>query len=269
MDERHQHPPRFSLLLWQAGDLLPDEAREVEEHITACEHCRALLAEVREDVDTFEAGLPQHLARLKNRLAVEPRRREIGQRGRRWQRWAMPLLMVAVAASLMLILMPGVLDGPPTEGPQPTIRYKGSFTLQAVVKRGKEQFFAKEDIRLHPGDALAMIINTADAGYVTLFSYDSRGTLTPLVPPSEAQKDPTPHRLSAPGRHLMPGSAELDEVLGKERVVAIFSTSSFSRVVLHQRAKALLTRGEQLSPQNLELDSVISVLRFEKVAEVP
>lgn len=265
MDQRNEHPARFSLLLWQAGDLPPSEAQAVEAHVASCAHCRELLDAVRQDVDSYEAELPQHLQRLKNRLAVEPRAAGARPARPRWQRWAMPLLAAAVAASLILIVAPGLFDDPPVDGP----RYKGVFTMQVVVKRGEEQFFAKEGMKLHPGDALAIVINTANTGHVTIFSYDSRGTLTPLMPPGDAQQSPAPHRLATAGRHQLPLSAELDEVLGKERLVAAFSKTPFSRHDLHQRAKAALERGEKLSAQELKIEGSVRVLRFEKVGRTP
>jgi len=99
------------------------------------------------------------------------------------------------------------------------IGVKGAASLEVVAQRGeKEQFTVKAGTVLHPKDKIRFVVNTAGAENVLIASRDAAGAFTVYYPFGAAQSAPVR------GAHVeLPGSIELDDVVGNERLIAVFS----------------------------------------------
>ncbi len=107
--EREEHP--VELLPWLANGTLEGEERErVQRHVAGCARCRAeleFLQALRSGVKASWAGeAPGELGWARLRAAVRRERQASGGRGRRW----MPdLRVVAMAASVLVVVQAGVI----------------------------------------------------------------------------------------------------------------------------------------------------------------
>ena len=95
----------------------------------------------------------------------------------------------------------------------------GSAVLEVVAQRGEQsQFAVKEGTLLRPKDKIRFVVNPGAARYVLIASRDSRGNVTIYYPYAGLQSAEV-----KPGRQELPGSIELDDVAGRERLLAVFS----------------------------------------------
>ncbi len=136
---------------------------------------------------------------------------------------------LAAAAALVLGVYLTLGGAPPKPGGDDGIRYKGVVSVEVVAKRGDRQFRVEPGSALLENDALRFIVTTGTPGYMDLFSVDSKGRVSPFYPESEPDADPAPMTLGNAGRHVLPGSVILDDALGEEHIVLVFSEAVFDR----------------------------------------
>lgn len=232
-------PSRFAIASWRAGDLPPDEAQRVAAHLDACQSCRAVRDEIESHAAEYESRADEHLARLLDRLAHEQPIAEVvplaSRRRSRVTTVAIAVGGLAAAAMLALVLVPVLLDTGDGEPPD-DIRFKGSLAVELVAKRGARQFRVTDGAELAAGDAIRFVVSTGAPGWISVFSIDSTGRLSPFYPDSDPATDPEPLHLAAPGRHELPGSIILDDSQGHEDIVVVFSTAEFDRGPVHRTA---------------------------------
>lgn len=222
MDER---PSRLKLAQLVAGDLSPEEAAAVEAAAAESEEIGAQLTELRKNASRFEERGEVHRARLRAALSGQTP----SSRSRRIWRWLIPLVPAAAAALLVLVLWPA---GPRDEA---RVGFKGALAVRIVAKRGGEQFVVREGQRLKQGDGLRFQITTDASGFLSIFSIDKHGTLSPFYPGTDPARAPEPMALARAGRHTLPGSVILDDSRGEEHLVVVFARHGFNRSKIHQR----------------------------------
>ena len=211
-------PGRLVLARRALGELDAEARAEIDAHVDGCAACRALAAEIEANLDSYAKNSDAELARLAAQL---PRRRRAGLG------WLLAPALTAAAAAALLLLWP-------TE----EIGFKGAFAARVVAKRGDAQIVVRDQERLRPGDALRFVI-TSDPGYLSVVLVDARGRVWPFYPDTDPEQDARPWRIEAKGRHELPGSVVLDDSLGPERIVLIFSTRVFDRAEVHRRLAGL------------------------------
>jgi hypothetical protein len=126
----------------------------------------------------------------------------------------------AAAAGLVAVLA-GVTLWPRSVMEEPRgggIRLKGGSSIAVYRKRGAEVAPVSEGALLHPGDQVRFVV-LAERPHVMIVNVEARGEVRPFYP------YPAGHSLAVkPGaRFELPGSIELDESLGAERIIAVFS----------------------------------------------
>jgi hypothetical protein len=258
-------PSRFAIASWRAGDLPPDEAQRVEAHLNDCQSCRAVRDEIESNAAEYESRAEEHLARLLERLEAErPATEVVPLAPRRRSRVATVAIAVgglAAAAVLALVLVPALLEPSDTDL-QGDIRFKGQLAVELVAKRGARQFRVTEGAELVAGDAIRFVVSTGAPGWISVFSIDGAGRLSPFYPDSDPATDPEPLRLGASGRHELPGSIILDDSLGHEDIVVVFSTAQFDRGPVHRaaaRAGSAAAAAAELGP-----DFALQIVRVTK-----
>lgn len=228
--------------------------------------------------------------RLAARLEAEASRRELQRRRARRTRLWMGGGALAVAASFALIFALGVLGterapdggtgelpglrgpGEPEPGQQRglvpydrDVAAKGGSALAVFRKRGEEVAPVVDGALLQAGDRLRFTYRTTRR-YLLVVDLEARGGVSSFYP------YPAVESLRLTGeRGELPGSIELNESVGAERVLALFSDAPlrFEAVAAAvERAYPRDDRGERElgAERPLGLDADVVSLRFHKRA---
>jgi hypothetical protein len=245
-----EHPSRFTLALRAAGELAADERDSVEAHLAGCAGCRAAVAAIARDVADYGARADAERLRLLAAIASGPR--AIGPRSRRGLARGLAAAALAAAAVALVIVLPGGGGDSLRPDGEDDIRFKGGLAAQVVAKRGDRQFAVRPGDALEPGDALRFVVNAPAAGYVAVLAVEQAGRASVFYPrDSAAAAGPWPLRLESPGRSELPGSIILDDAVGTETYVILYSKSAFSRGEAERAARALAT-GRGGLPEGLD-----------------
>jgi hypothetical protein len=250
---------RYHLALYTAGDLPADESAALKSHLDSCRECSASLDDLHKNVSEYERKASEHLAALKARLSEDSGSKE-RKTGRLW--FTGISLAAAIAVSMLVIAVwPG--DKPDE------IAFKGAFSFQVVAQKKDEQIIVKEGEKLTKGDAIRFVVTTDSSGFVSVFSVDSRGRIFPFYPDSDPSAVPEPMRLERPGKHELPGSVFLDDWIGTEHLVVVFSQEVFDRKrVLETTRDTIRNNGiRALGPAVLGIEGTVGVVTIQKVEE--
>jgi hypothetical protein len=221
-------PSRFQLALFRTKELPDDERAALSAHLEGCEECGRAVEALDANAQSYEADREAHLSALMTGIdkdeAPPPKRRfSVLPPG------GISVFGGLAAAAVVLILVLVATDRSEQATEQEQIRFKGNVSLEVVAKRGDRQFRVAEGARLAKNDALRFVITTASAGYLHLFSLDEQGEVSSFYPESDPASDPSPMPILTAGRHELPGSVVLDDTLGMERFVLVFSSEPFDR----------------------------------------
>ncbi|MEW5743447.1 MAG: hypothetical protein AB1938_31340 [Myxococcota bacterium] len=212
----HLSSETIDLLLLSA--LAANEANEAKAHLDSCEACRTRWRELNEDKQKFEQFVfARTLPKVEARLEKE--RAPGGFFGRFKVMWLLPAMGVAAAAVFGVV----ALSGPGTQTEDDLyIGLKGAGpSFEVVALRGETQFPVKPGAQLKPKDRLRFVVNPGGAKYLLIASRDGAGVFTVYHPFGATESV----RLEGqtPAKQELPGSVELDETLGTEHLVVVFS----------------------------------------------
>lgn len=214
--------PDALLERYVAGALTGDALARVERAVAESPSERARVDALRADSAAFLISHPP--GPLASRLE---------QPKRRWMFW-LPLAAVATAALGVFVLR---------DAPEDESTVKGSIVFSAF--RQRENAAAEEltsGAVVKPGDRIRFSVRTPTDGFVAVLSRDGAGHASVYYPFSASQA--APHGTKDT---LLPGAIMLDEVLGAERVWALFSAGAFELGPLLQQ----LERGQKPSGTGL------------------
>lgn len=222
-------------------EVLPQDAAEVQSHMSSCERCQGRLDSMRR----FRDGLC-----LPPLQSFAPARRPMVSRTR--QRIYSFGATLAVAASLVLWMF--------VRSPQRVLnpvepllsRTKGSSNLGFYLKRGEQVMLGAPGDILHPGDNIEFTYRATRSGYIAVLSLDGNGKASIYYPdgPNAAPLDA--------GEQLLPLSTVLDDALGTERVYSLFCANAVPLSPLLSNLET--TRGNM----SMVPGCVIETLHFEK-----
>ncbi len=246
-DRGHLSALTLDRLLLQS---LPEaEAAQARAHLGSCEGCRALFAEMEEDRKRFEAHV---FARTLPKVAERAAPRPLLERLAALWRFAVPL---AVAGGVALMVAHSVRQPGPRSSridDEPELGIKGGPSLQIFAARGESVFAVKEGTRLRPRDRIRFVVQRDEEdGFLLVASIDAARKVFVYYPPGGTESAPV-----AKGRVELPGSIELDDTLGAERVFAFFSPRPL--------AAADVQKALERWPSPPGLDAKLVTLQFEK-----
>jgi hypothetical protein len=216
-----------------------EQTNVAKAHIDICERCRTRWRELNEDKERFvQYVYPRTVGAITSRVVATSwldRLRIFGP----WKIFG-PALGVGVAALVAVLVVGngggggtqsedevyvGVKGGKASGGGggklSPDLGLKGDSRIdfEVVAQRKDEgQFPVKEGTVLKPGDKIRFVVTAGGAKYVMIGSKDGAGNFT-VFHPYGGETSASLER----GQHELPGSIELDEVTGKEKLFAIFS----------------------------------------------
>ncbi len=224
-------PPAQRLEAHFAGESMP----EVVAHLPGCETCRAYLTELEADRAAFKVRYPTEALVAKHAVARPATRR--------W--WVFGLgFAAATALALGLVWRSRPIDD--------DVQLKGgAFSVLVQSKDGAPRVVAS-GASLRAGEALSFRYVVPVDGYLAILDRDERGTS--VFVPSGAVK--------AGGSELVPGSVVLDDALGPEWIVAVFSPQPLDVTAL---LEALKQRPPSERPSVGCASCEVELLRVEKV----
>ncbi len=235
-------PTEYSLVQWKAAALPASELKSIEEHVERCPRCRASVEEIDRDVDEYESIAESQLALIKARINTADQKEQTAKGGLNWLKLIPAFGAAAVAATIVLVAV-SMFHGTGKEGGELQLKYKGAMTVEVVAKRGDHQFEVEQGAELKEGDALRFVVTSDSGGYLNVFSVDEAGHISTLYPNKQTSGDTELFRIKGAGRHVLPGSIVLDEVIGAEHFVIAFGKDAFSRDDLHSKIAAVNAKG--------------------------
>jgi hypothetical protein len=229
-------PSHLSISHFKCGDVKEAEAAAISAHLTSCERCSALSLSMDANIADFEKRSALKVKDLMDTLDKEPV--SLAAKQSTAKKAATVGVLFAAAAAALLIMIFGIYK--PSESKNDAdIHFKGAFTVEVVADRGGSQFAVKNGVSLAKGDAIRFIVTADRPGYLMVFSKDSKGVVSPFYPDTEPSVDSKPWNVNAAGRQELPGSIVLNDAVGKEQFVVIFSPREFSRSEAHQKWNSL------------------------------
>lgn len=206
----HQHLRLVTLRRLHFQELAGPEAEALLAEVAACPHCAARLGSLRGEAQAFlqSAHVGHESAAILARLdAPAPARR-------RW--WARPWVPALAAAVALL----AVLTALPTAPTVSTTRVKGGGPgLVMFVKDAQGVRRGEDGVHLSPGDQVQFRYEAGGHRHLFLVSIDAAGAVSPLYPETATESIP----VEPEGTHVLEGSVILDDAVGPERFVAVFS----------------------------------------------
>jgi hypothetical protein len=211
----HLSSETIDLMMLEA--LKGDEANQAKVHLDGCDFCRTRWQELNEDKRHFEQFVfARTLPRVEAR--VQPRGF--------FARFNLKLLVPAaglLAAGLVAFVSLEGGDGTQTED-DIYVGVKGGGPMLAVfAQRDARVFEVKPGAKLKAGDRIRFKVAAAGLPYVLVASRDGKGAFTVYAPWGAMESIKLEPQ--APGNVELPGAVELDDTLGTEQLVAVFSSS--------------------------------------------
>jgi hypothetical protein len=210
--EPREHVSSLDLDRLEMGALEPEATRRARAHLMACHVCReqhrelvAARSEFSERV--FDRSIERVLSR--SEAALPKSRRRL------W--FALPL--AAAAALSLLLFRPQLFLG--DDSRPGVVQPKGHERFVLMARHNGKVFAVSEEERtLAPGDELRFVVPDVDPHnpYLLVASIDAAGKANVYFPPKGERS-----QYLGQGRWESPGAVTLDEVLGPERVFALFS----------------------------------------------
>lgn len=205
--------PEALLERYLAGDLSGEALARVEKALADSPEERARVDALRADSAAFLIKHPPGPIAAK---LEAPRRR--------WFHWLVPSLAAVAAVVLAIVFL---------RPPEDDVTTKGSlaFTAFRLSADGAVQELPPNGV-VHPRDRIRFSAKVPSEGYLGVVSRDGAGTASVYYPSSSVMA--ARHGQTA----LLPDAIELDEVLGPERVWAIFSATPFDLSQALEQVKA-------------------------------
>jgi len=232
-----------------ADDLPAGERDALSRHLEQCEPCSRKLAEMQANAEGYAANGEEHLARLRSQLS---RQDESAPARPIWLRLAPAGGALAAAAAVLLFLLPAI-EGPDSRPSPADIRFKGTMAFEIVARRGDRQFRVQQGTELLAGDALRFVVTVSKPGYLTVFSVDASGNVSPFYPDGDPAEDSAPLSLDRAGRHELEGSVILDDSRGDECLAVVFSPEPFDRSRVHDGSAASEWYRQKREPRKGEM----------------
>ncbi len=239
--------------LLMLASLAASEAEQAKAHLSGCAVCKTRWNELEEDKARFEQFvLPRTLSGIEARASPSLSN---------WLRgslpWLAPAMGLALASLVAVVVVPKLGAG--EEDAYIGLKGIPQASMEVVASRAGQQFSVKEGTRLRAHDKIRFVVNPGSARFLLIASRDGKGEVTIYYPYQGSQSAPI-----APGRQELPDSVELDEVAGREWLVAIFSDAP----VPASQVRAALEHGGEGVPE-IETGGAKTQLSWEFVKEAP
>lgn len=251
------HPSHLALELWAFTPESEPRDAAVGAHVERCSNCANSVNTWRAQRSAF---LGQHHAQpVLDAITSAPSR--LPQQGR-----LQPVQRLGLALALAASLLAVVGVGLKLRASDERVHLKGDLglTLELLVSRdGALATPAPLGAMLAQGDVLRFAVSVPDDGYVFIANVDATGRLTRYFPTAERAGS---ERLNKATRFVLPGSIALDDYLGDERIVLIYSTTPLEAARIEQALAAAYQRAGLDGLEHAELPARLTSIPVHKAA---
>ncbi len=197
---------KLSLEAYCTGTLPELEKRELEKHLKECSACRDYLRQLTQEKNAFLAKYPFESLSLPQKKKLVP--------------FPLKSHIYALAASFILMLTGGWFYYSMQD--QNVMRIKGGTNIRMVVK-GLDGTIEERSIpTYYPNEQIQFIYSCGTTNKFMLFSIDEQGSLSTYLPAVGDSSVTIQNGAELP----LPNSILLDDYIGNELFVAIFSERS-------------------------------------------
>lgn len=207
------HLSSETLDLLSLSALQETESARARAHVEKCEDCRGRLTELEADKQRFtQYVFPRTLPKLEERLRPQS---WVDALRAKWK-FALPLAGLVATAALLVVVAP-VAE---VQLQEPYYGTKGGEArLDVVALHGERQVAVGNDTVLAAGDRIRFLVEPGEARFLLVASRDGQGNVTVYFP----YEGEVSASLQQAGFQELPGSIELDQVEGREKLFAVFS----------------------------------------------
>jgi hypothetical protein len=200
----------------------PESARplDVTAHLGSCDRCAAVFADIASARSELLGADPQAASLRAARSILETVRQR--RQRRRWLRFLAPAFLIPATAALLFVVKPMLLS--PGHTPAGGITAMGGLVVETYCKRGDKVFLAADGQDFLAGDRLRFAYTSDRPGYLLVFGVDDQGRIFPYYEEGSLRGV----QAEAGARILLPGSVELDDHKGWERVYAVLSETQLT-----------------------------------------
>jgi hypothetical protein len=237
------HISAMTLDTYLLDALSPEESEKVKAHLEICQKCQEAYRILQADCETFDQKvLPKTLSAITTRTS------------KRFSWWPtgskLPILAPAMgaAAALLVVMFLWILPGDQPAGLENGVQIKGGASAKIFAQRGDKVFEVNQDVSLRENDRIRFVVNPGDAKYLLVISLDGREKVSTYFPVSTVQKVKQSGALK-PGSNELPGSIELDNAPGPEKIFFIFSDQALD--VSQVERQIVQLKGSELSVAQL------------------
>ncbi len=211
------------------------------EHLKTCAECQAYLAVLRAADEAFSASHPTPFSAQPAPASVRERARELGRaplprpldpsvatRAPLWRRIAPLVAAAAALVAAVWFVAPGLRSGAVEVAPPPdreVVRVKSSYDMVVYVHDGERARVASPGEPVHPGDRVGFRVVPSAPGHLMIVGIDQTGE-TYIGYPQDTDGRSRQVEVSAKGVEI-DQALELDDVLGKERLVMLMCEDPF------------------------------------------
>ncbi|MEA2696548.1 MAG: hypothetical protein QOI66_819 [Myxococcales bacterium] len=270
-------PSGLQIARWEAGrGAVGEDGLRLAEHVRSCARCSTRVAEIADARgELFPGDAARESARVAHALLVaDAVRRARGAEPSRWRwRWAIRWagLPVLAGAAAVFLLLPRLHNREPAaiseseaisgaDDGQAGVRVKGHLVVQAFCKRKDAVFPVEDGGAFLSGDRLRFAYSAPSAGNLMIFGVDDGGQIFPYYGDDSLHSVP----VAAGAKAMLPGSVELDDHHGLERVFALWAARPLDGAQVRQAvASALSSAGDiaRVRTLGLSVDQVSYLLR--------
>ena len=216
---------KLTLLSYVTGDLSVEKRSDLEAHLKRCSVCAGFIRRAEEERSSFLGEYPSiDVVPMKNRklFRFTPVRTAFALAA---------TLVIAVGTASLLVNRSG--DG---------YRIKGDIALNLFAQDGSGAPVVREQQVFSPGERIQFTYSCGGERYFILASIDDSGRVSVFYP---AEGDSS--MLLEPGSDLpLPNSIVLDEYIGKELFIAVFSARPLQVAAVVGRVRKGFTEGKSL-----------------------
>lgn len=232
---RPAHPTALALHEYHLALLPREDADGIARHLGGCERCQTELDALAADQGRFEREVFPLTREAMERRGTAPR----------WGlRWGLPSLLVLTAGTCLVLLVSGRqlagVGAGGEGGADDILRAKGQGLLAVFASRAGSVISIEDGkTAVRAGDRIRFVLWPAGLTHAVIASVDGAGRVTVYHPYGGSESAPL-----APGPRVeVPGSIELDDSPGPERVFAVLSARPLQTAVVVEALKKLALEG--------------------------
>jgi hypothetical protein len=223
----------LELIAYRSGDLPAEKQAQIAAHLEQCAQCRDRLNDLAREQQGFLQKLP-----FESIKTAAPAARVLT-----FRRFSRPVY--ALAATLVLCLTAAFYYSSRV----PSYRLKGDVSITLHVRGANDQIEVRPDQNYFPGEQIQLTYSCGDLVNFVLLSMDSSGAITTYYPFDRDSSIALP-----PGADLpLPNSIVLDDYLGRELYLAVFSRTALKVENIKARLEQAFAKEHALKPFELDL----------------